>query len=232
MVKIAPSILSADFSALMDDMKRAAPYCEMLHVDVMDGHFVPNITIGIPVVKALKRALDAEGLSLQMDVHLMIENPDDYIPAFAAAGADIISVHVEACPHLHRTLSLIRQNGAAPAAALNPSTPLCTLNHVLVDLDMVLIMSVNPGFGGQSFISSTLPKIGTLRSMTRTLYEGTGHLVEIQVDGGISPGNALPVVEAGADVLVAGSAVFGNIYGGRERDIEGSLKALRKAIGD
>ncbi len=232
MIKISPSLLSADFSSLMDDIKRAAPYCEMLHVDVMDGHFVPNITIGLPVVKAIKRALDEEGLSLQLDVHLMIENPDDFIPHFAAAGADIIAVHAETCNHLHRTLALIREHGAAPAVALNPATPLCELNHIFGDLDMIVIMSVNPGFGGQSFITSALPKIHAVKAMADTIAEHTGKVIDIEVDGGVTPDNVADVVAAGANVIVAGSAVFGNIYAGGERDIEGSLEALRKAAGE
>ncbi|SCY85280.1 ribulose-phosphate 3-epimerase [Alkaliphilus peptidifermentans] len=200
MIKIAPSILSADFSKLGEDVNKVeAAGCDMLHIDVMDGHFVPNITIGPLVVKSLKGKT-----KLPFDVHLMIENPDKYIPDFVKAGADIISVHSEASIHLHRTIQLIKQHGVKACVALNPATPLDVLEYVLADLDMVLIMTVNPGFGGQKFIEATLPKIEKLRSMTKE----RGLNIDIQVDGGINPENINLVTRAGANVIVAGSAIF------------------------
>ncbi|KAB3535226.1 ribulose-phosphate 3-epimerase [Alkaliphilus pronyensis] len=200
MIKIAPSILSADFSKLIDDVNTVeAAGCHMLHIDVMDGHFVPNITIGPLVVNSLK-----DKTKLPFDVHLMIENPDKYIPDFIKAGADIISVHSEACIHLHRTIQLIKQHGIKACVALNPATPLNVLDYVLADLDMVLIMTVNPGFGGQKLIEATLPKIKKLS----TMIKDKGLDIDIQVDGGISPDNINLVTSAGANVIVAGSAIF------------------------
>ena len=199
-IRIAPSILSADFSKLGEDIRVVEEGgADWLHVDVMDGHFVPNITIGPLVVAAIK-----PHTKLPLDVHLMIENPDRYIPEFVKAGADIISVHVEACPHLHRTLQLIRSLGAKASVALNPHTPLSMIEHVLTDLDMVLLMTVNPGFGGQSFITNVLPKIA-LRQM---LDAQDLHHVEIEVDGGVNAETSKLVREAGANVLVAGNAVY------------------------
>lgn len=199
--RIAPSILSADFSKLGEDVRIVEEGgADWLHVDVMDGHFVPNITIGPLVVQAIK-----PHTKLPLDVHLMIENPDLYIPEFVKAGADIISVHVEATRHLHRTLQLIRSLGAKASVALNPHTPLEMIRHVLRDLDMVLIMTVNPGFGGQKFISEMLPKIKSLRQQLDDL--GLQH-VEIEVDGGINPETSRLVRDAGANVLVAGSAIY------------------------
>ncbi|UQZ87256.1 Ribulose-phosphate 3-epimerase [Paenibacillus konkukensis] len=199
---IAPSILSADFSKLGEeiaDVEKGG--ADWIHVDVMDGHFVPNITIGPLVVEAIRPRT-----SLPLDVHLMIENPDAYIPAFAKAGADLISVHVEACRHLHRTLHLIKEHNVKAGVVLNPATPLSSLEHVMDEtLDLVLIMTVNPGFGGQQFISGMLPKIAKLRSM---LNERGLAKVDIEVDGGINAETARQVTEAGANVLVAGSAVF------------------------
>ena len=200
MIKIAPSILSADFSRLGEEVRAvSAAGADFIHVDVMDGHFVPNITIGPPVVAAVRKATDKP-----LDVHLMIDNPDLYLDDFAAAGANILSVHVEVLPHLHRTLQVIREKGMRPAAVLNPSTPLSSLEHVLGDLDMVLIMSVNPGFGGQSFIPESLNKIKRLREMIRQ----RGLEVMIEVDGGIKKDNIGEVAAAGADVFVSGSGVF------------------------
>ena len=200
MIKISPSILSADFSRLGEDVQavdRAG--ADYIHIDVMDGHFVPNITIGPLVVEALRKVT-----AKPLDVHLMIENPDLYISDFAKAGADIITVHQEAVPHLHRTLQLIKSLGKKAGVSLNPATPVETLDVILDELDLVLIMSVNPGFGGQSFIPSALDKIRTLRQ--RITERGLS--TELEVDGGVKIDNIREVVAAGADVLVAGSAVF------------------------
>ncbi len=200
MIKIAPSILSADFSRLGDDIQavdRAG--ADYIHIDVMDGHFVPNITIGPLVVNALRKVTDKP-----LDVHLMIENPDLYIPEFAKAGADIITVHQEAVPHVHRTVQLIKSLGKKAGVSLNPATPVETLNVILDELDLVLVMSVNPGFGGQGFIPSALDKIRALRQ----LITQRGLATELEVDGGVKIDNIAEVVAAGADVLVAGSAVF------------------------
>ncbi len=204
-MKLAPSILSADFSKLLEDIKMVEEAgCDMLHIDVMDGHFVPNITIGPLVVKSLKGKT-----KLPLDVHLMIENPDKYIPQFVDAGAHIISVHSETCPHLHRTIQLIKEHGVKAAVALNPATPLNVLEYILEDLDMVLLMTVNPGFGGQDFIEFSLSKISALRKM----IEERGLDIDIQVDGGIKTDNVKKIVRAGADIIVAGSAIFdsGNV---------------------
>jgi ribulose-phosphate 3-epimerase len=202
MKKIAPSILSADFSRLGDEVravdKAGADY---IHVDVMDGHFVPNITIGPLVVEAVKKVT-----SLPLDVHLMIENPDLYIPEFAGAGSDFIVVHSEATHHLHRTVQLIKSFGKKAGVALNPATPLHILEYVLDELDLVLLMTVNPGFGGQSFIEACLPKIHALRGM----LDKRGLETELEVDGGVKIDNIGRISSAGADVFVAGSAVFGS----------------------
>ncbi|MGD9365409.1 MAG: ribulose-phosphate 3-epimerase [Desulfobacteraceae bacterium] len=197
---IAPSILSADFSCLGKEIKAVEEAgADWIHVDVMDGHFVPNITMGPLVVEAVRRST-----KLPVDVHLMIENPDNYIPDFANAGADYLSVQVEACPHLHRTLNFIRDNGAKAGAVLNPATPLSSIAYVLEELDFVLIMSVNPGFGGQTFIQSALEKITQLKS----LIDEKGLDILIQVDGGVNSQTIAEVSTAGADVFVAGSAIF------------------------
>jgi ribulose-phosphate 3-epimerase len=199
---IAPSILSADFSKLGEEIRAVETAgADWIHVDVMDGHFVPNITIGPLVVEAVKRSTP-----LPIDVHLMIENADNYIPAFAGAGATHISVQVEACIHLHRTVQRIKASGAKAGVALNPSTPLESLAWILEDADYVLVMSVNPGFGGQTFIPSSISKIKALRK----LIEGRGLSVLIEVDGGINENTIAEVAAAGADVLVAGSAIFGS----------------------
>jgi ribulose-phosphate 3-epimerase len=200
MKKIAPSILSADFSQLGQEVKTVEQAgADWIHVDVMDGHFVPNITMGPMVAAAVRRST-----SLPVDVHLMIENPDLYIADFAKAGADYISVQVETCPHLHRTLHLIKENGAKAGAVLNPATPLSAITYVLEDLDFVLIMSVNPGFGGQKFIPSTLDKIEQLKS----LIDESGLDILIQVDGGVNADTIADISAVGADVFVAGSAIF------------------------
>ena len=198
---IAPSILSADFCRLGEEIEAVVKAgADVIHVDVMDGHFVPNITIGPLVVKAAKKAT-----FLPLDVHLMIEDPDTYIEDFAAAGADWITVHVETCNHLHRTIHKIKEMGKKAGAVLNPATPLESLDYILDDLDLVMLMSVNPGFGGQSFIPSSIEKIRTLKNMIEKRGLDTG----IEVDGGISPDTIAAVAEAGANIFVAGSAVFG-----------------------
>ncbi len=198
---IAPSILSADFSRLGDEIRAvAAAGAEVIHVDVMDGHFVPNITIGPLVVRAARAVTD-----LPLDVHLMISNPDQYLAAFAEAGADWITVHVEACPHLHRTIQAIKELGKKAGAVLNPATSLATLDYIIDDLDLVMLMSVNPGFGGQAFIPSALAKIRQLKEM----IDQRGLRMGIEVDGGVTPATLPSIAEAGANIFVAGSAIFG-----------------------
>lgn len=200
MVKIAPSILSADFSKLGEEIlaveKGGADY---IHIDVMDGHFVPNITIGPLIVEAIRPIT-----KLPLDVHLMIENPDQYIEAFAKAGADYITVHVEACRHLHRTIQNIKSFGIKAGVVLNPATPVESIQHIIGEIDMVLLMSVNPGFGGQKFIPEVLPKIRKVKEMA----EQKGVAMEIEIDGGVNPETAKLCMEAGANVLVAGSAIY------------------------
>ena len=215
MVKIAPSILSADFSRLGEEVKAVEEAgADWIHVDVMDGKFVPNITIGPLVVESLRKVTE-----LPLDVHLMIENADQYIEDFASAGADIISVHAEACPHLHRTIESIKENGVKAGVVLNPATTLFALDEIIEQVDMVLLMSVNPGFGGQKFIGSVLSKIELLRN---TLNE-SGVELDLEVDGGIKPDNAATIKKAGANVLVAGSAIFGC------DDYKKAIEALRSA---
>ena len=198
-IRIAPSILSADFGRLADEV-RAIGSADYVHVDVMDGHFVPNLTIGPFIVEAVRKVTQ-----LPLDVHLMILDADRWVPAYAKAGADLIGVHAEACPHLHRTLAHIRELGKKACVVLNPATPLEAIEWVLADVDQVLIMSVNPGFGGQRFIASALEKIRRLRAM---IVE-RGLAVEIEVDGGIKIDNVAEVIDAGANVIVSGSGVFG-----------------------
>ena len=212
-VRIAPSILSADFGRLHDEVKALeAAGADYVHVDVMDGRFVPNITIGPLVVEAVKRAT-----SLPLDVHLMIVEPERYIDDFAKAGASIITVHQETCAHLHRTLQQIRAAGAKPSVVLNPSTSLSTIEEVLSEVSQVLLMSVNPGFGGQAFIPATVDKVRRLRAM----IDARGLQVDIEVDGGINPVTAKQVIAAGANVLVAGNAVF------KTPDYKAAIAALR-----
>jgi ribulose-phosphate 3-epimerase len=213
---IAPSILSADFGRLADEVRAVTQAgADLIHVDVMDGRFVPNITIGPVVVKALRKAT-----TLPLDVHLMIVEPEKYIEDFARAGADTIGVHVETCPHLHRVIQQIKHAGKRASVTLNPHTPLDSIRWVLEDVQQVLLMSVNPGFGGQSFIPNVLPKIRELAAeiAARKLD------VDIEVDGGIKPDNARQVVDAGANVLVAGSAVF------ESKDYAATIRALRVRV--
>ena len=214
-ILIAPSILSADFARLAEEVaavERAG--ADLLHVDVMDGHFVPNLTVGPPIVEALKKVT-----KLPLDVHLMITNADAFIPEFAAAGADYLTVHVEACPHLHRTIQSIKERGVKAGVTLNPATPIQSLQEILPDVDLVLIMSVNPGFGGQKFIPSVLKKVTAARSMLDRMESPA----LLEVDGGIKVDNVARVVAAGATVLVAGSAVFSS------RDYAATIAALRAA---
>ncbi|MGE0461456.1 MAG: ribulose-phosphate 3-epimerase [Vicinamibacterales bacterium] len=215
MVQLAPSILSADFGHLARDIAAAeAGGADLIHVDVMDGHFVPNITIGPPVVRAVKRAT-----ALPLDVHLMISDPDRYLEAFVNAGASMLSVHVEVLPHLHRTIGAIKALGAKAGVVLNPSTPVTAIEEVAADVDFVLVMSVNPGFGGQSFIPASLDKIRRVRA----LLDRAGNAAPVEVDGGVDLQTIAAAVKAGARILVAGQAVFG---GG---DPTGAVRALREA---
>ncbi len=200
MKKIAPSILSADFARLGEEVRAvAAAGADYIHIDVMDGRFVPNITIGPLVVEAVRKVTD-----LPLDVHLMIEEPERYVEDFAAAGSDIIVVHAEACRHLHRVVQQIKATGKKAGVSLNPATPLNVLDYVLEELDLVLLMTVNPGFGGQSFIEACVPKIQQLRGM----LDRHGYEAELEIDGGVKPANIARLAHAGADVMVAGSAVF------------------------
>lgn len=200
MIKIAPSILAADFSKLAEEVKEVEKAgAELIHIDVMDGHFVPNITMGAIVVEALRPVTE-----LPLDVHLMIENPDVYIEQFAKAGADYLTVHVEACTHLHRTLQLIRSTGVKSGVVLNPHTPIESILHVLDEVDLVLFMTVNPGFGGQKFIHSVLPKVEKLAGIIKERQLP----IEIEIDGGVDEETIVPCVQAGATILVAGSAIY------------------------
>ena len=214
-LQIAPSILSADFARLADEVaavERAG--ADLLHVDVMDGHFVPNLTVGPPIVASLKKVT-----KLPLDVHLMITNADAFISEFAKAGADYLTVHVEACPHLHRTIQSIKEHGVKAGVTLNPATPIASLQEILGDIDLVLIMSVNPGFGGQTFIPSVLKKIADVRAR----LDAIGSQALLEVDGGVKVDNARDIVAAGATVLVAGSAIFS------KPDYRSTIAALRTA---
>lgn len=214
MLKIAPSILSADFSRLAEQVKLVEEAkADYLHLDVMDGHFVPNITFGPLVVSALRSVT-----GLFFDTHLMIENPERYVEDFVRAGADLITIHAEVCPHLHRSVQQIKDLGVKVGVALNPATPLTGLEYILEELDLVLLMTVNPGFGGQTFIPAVLPKICQLRQMINE----RGLTTKLEVDGGVNLDTVQAVVEAGADVLVAGSAVF------RAPDIPQAVRDLRE----
>ena len=214
MIKLAPSILSADFARLLEDVKKVeSAGCEYLHIDVMDGHFVPNITLGPGLVKSLRK-----DVNMVFDAHLMIENPDNYIKDFVDAGCDLIVVHQEACKHLHRTIQNIKSYNVKAGVALNPATPIETIKHVIEDVDMVLIMTVNPGFGGQSFIEGMIPKIEELKK----LIDDRNLNIDIQVDGGIKPTNVDKVVKAGANIIVAGSAIFNS------DDIEKTVNLFRE----
>jgi len=212
-IKIAPSILSADFTRLGEEIRAVeAAGADMIHVDVMDGHFVPNITIGPMIVQAARKST-----TLPLDVHLMITNPELYIVDFARAGADSITVHVEATAHLNRLVQTMKEQKVKAGVSLNPATPLATLDYVLADVDLVLVMSVNPGFGGQEFIPSAIDKISALRKM----IDDRRLAAAIEVDGGVKPGNAAEIIQAGADILVAGSAVFG------AKDYASAVRAIR-----
>jgi ribulose-phosphate 3-epimerase len=214
-IQIAPSILSADFTALGRDIAAVERGgADLIHIDVMDGHFVPNITIGPPVVRAIKKVA-----TRPLDVHLMIEEPDRYIEAFIEAGANMVSVHVEAVTHLHRTISFIKKLGARAGAVLNPSTPAIALEDIARDLDYVLVMSVNPGFGGQAFIPHSVEKVRHVRAV----LDAAGSAASIEIDGGIDEATAATVVAAGATILVAGNAIFGS------HDPERATRALRAA---
>lgn len=215
MYKLAPSILAADFFRLGEQIKKVeSAGADYLHIDVMDGMFVPSISFGLPVIETIRKESN-----LVFDVHLMIEDPGRYVKQFAAAGADILNVHVEACTHLQRTISEIKELGLKAGVTLNPATPLSTLEYILKDVDLVLIMSVNPGFGGQKFIPVTLQKLNDLCEM-RLRKNATA---EIEVDGGVTLSNAKEIMEAGAEVLVSGSSVFGG-------DIEANVKAFRELM--
>ena len=215
--KIAPSILSADFAHLAKEIQKVEEAgADMIHVDVMDGHFVPNLTVGPPIVKSIRKAT-----RLPLDVHLMITNPDDYIPEFIKSGSDYLTVHVETCPHLHRTIQAIKENGVKAGVTLNPATPLSLIAPILPFVDLLLVMSVNPGFGGQSFIPQVLDKIREARHMIDEMQVP----VELEVDGGLKAENIKEIAQAGADIFVAGSSIF------HSKDYKMTLEKMRDAIG-
>jgi ribulose-phosphate 3-epimerase len=215
--KIAPSILSADFAHLADEIARVTEAgADMIHVDVMDGHFVPNFTIGPPIVKAIRKVT-----RLPLDVHLMMTNPEDFISDFIKAGSNYITVHVETCPHLHRTIQSIKEEGVKAGVTLNPATPLSSLEEILGEVDLLLIMSVNPGFGGQSFIPSVLEKLRRARKM----IDERGAKVELEIDGGVKVENIAAMAQAGADIFVSGSAIF------QSKDYKDTIQKMRAAIG-
>ena len=215
--KIAPSILSADFACLAEEIKAVEQAgADILHIDVMDGHFVPNFTIGPPIVAAIKKVT-----RLPLDVHLMMTNPDDFIPEFIEAGSNYLTVHVETCPHLHRTIQSIKERGIRAGVTLNPATPLSAVEPILPEVDLLLIMSVNPGFGGQKFIPSVLDKI----KLARRMIDAKGLKVELEVDGGLRVENVGAISSAGADIFVAGSAIFGS------KDYKQTISKMRQAIG-
>ncbi|MDF2499918.1 MAG: ribulose-phosphate 3-epimerase [Anaerosporomusa subterranea] len=214
MIQIAPSILSADFARLEHEiLKVETAGADLLHIDVMDGHFVPNLTFGPPVVKAIRKVTQ-----LPFDVHLMVDKPEEYVRPFAEAGANIITIHAEATPHLHRVVQSIKEHRIQAGVALNPATPLCVIEEVLNDLDLILIMSVNPGFGGQKFISSSLKKIRRLKTMLMQINSPA----LIEVDGGVTSENVAQLKDAGADILVAGTAIYGAV------DCQAAIASLKK----
>jgi ribulose-phosphate 3-epimerase len=215
--KIAPSILSADFAHLADEIKAVEEAgADLIHIDVMDGHFVPNFTIGPPIVAAIKKVAHRP-----LDVHLMMTNPDDFIPEFIEAGSDYLTVHVETCPHLHRTIQSIKERGIRAGVTLNPATPISSVEPILPEVDLLLIMSVNPGFGGQKFIPLVMDKIKAARRM----IDSQGLKVELEADGGLKLENVGAISSAGADIFVAGSAIFGS------KDYKETIAKMRKAIG-
>lgn len=217
---IAPSILSADFVRLAEECGAVIEAgADWLHIDVMDGHYVPNLTIGLPVVRALRAAFP----DTTLDVHLMIDNPDEFVAAYAEAGADVVSFHPEASRHPHRAIQQIKAHGARASLAINPATPLDVIDWVIEDLDMVLLMSVNPGFGGQKFIPSTLPKLQALQA--KLAQHGARGRVDVQVDGGVSPKNIAEIHDAGANVFVAGSAIF------KSDSYADTIASMREALG-